>query len=318
MKKRYISIGLVITLLVLIFNNIGVSAVDISEEGINDPLKLYRYDANKKTVTEISNQDIKDRLAQLEQISINNIADGKLCDEEYVPYGLESVPPNAETRALLGSWSEINPATGGQYRNTVYVEYIKNGNRARASGFLIGPSTVATAGHVIYSGGKFAVDIVVIPARAGSSYPYGTAGYNGAVVSSGWYDNEDGNYDWGIIELDSNLGDSVGWLGLETKTTSYNGKSVMSNGYPKTVNGTTKHTMYRTNGTVSSSQTYKLYSQNTNAAGGMSGGPLYYYSSSTGYTAIGISTTGGSNSNGYIRITRELYDIFLSYRNVRV
>ncbi len=241
-----------------------------------------------------------------------------LSTAEYVPEHLSIETKLQSTATPKGSMVEINPATGGQYRNTVYISFKRNNQNYRASGFMIGPAAVVTSGHVLYSGGNYSTNIVVTPAKANSSAPYGTAEYSGVVVNSEWADNGNSNYDWGIIELETNMGDNVGWLGLETKTTSYNNKAIMANGYPGKVNNQPKQTMYKTNGTITSSNTYTLLSNNTPGAKGMSGGPVYYYKSEGGYTAIGLVM--GATSNGdtaFIRITRNLFDLLSSYINYR-
>lgn len=86
----------------------------------------------------------------------------------------------ANARHLLGDWDAINPATGGQYRNTVYIQVTApNGSSYRGTGFMIGPSAVATAAHVVYNtqygGDNYAESGTVFPARANTSTPYGSS-----------------------------------------------------------------------------------------------------------------------------------------------
>ena len=315
MKKRFLSTIIIISLLLLPFNCLKVLATQTIDES-NRLLEYYRYDAKTNEVSKLTHTQICNRNSPLKHFSSFNNNTETLNTEEYIPEHLSTqVPSTIEPR---GSMVEINPATGGQYRNTVYISYKKNNEILRASGFMIGPAAVVTSGHVLYSDGKYATNIVVTPARANSSSPYGSAEYSGVLVNSEWVEATNSDYDWGIIELETNIGDNVGWLGLETKTTSYNDKSIMANGYPKEVNNVIKHTMYRVNGTISSSGTYVLFSSDTPGVGGMSGGPVYYYKSGNGYTAIGLVM--GKSSSGktmIIRFTRSLYDLLVSYRDYR-
>lgn len=145
----------------------------------------------------------------------------------------------------------------------------------------------------------------------------------GIIVYDAWTDDNDAEYDWAIIELNSNIGDSVGWLGLRYQGSSYNNTSISINGYPSTVDGNTTRIMYRSDGTISSSYTRLLRSTDTNLIGGMSGGPVYIYSSSSGYTAIAIATSGVTTSsdskyNRFVRITQDVYNDLVEYRSVRV
>lgn len=317
MKNRFISIVIIISLFCLTFNCINVTA-ESSNNSLDNNQIYYHYDAKTNKVTQFTHKELKERNSPLKSTSISSEDTDVLSIPEYVPEHLpREVPSQPEERVLLGSWTEINPATSGQHRNTVYISYRKNGNNCRASGFMIGPAAVVTSGHVLYSGGNYATNIVVTPARADSSTPYGSAEYSGIVVNSDWVDDGNSNYDWGIIELETNIGDNVGWLGLETKLTSYNNQSIKINGYPGEVKGETKQTMYRTSGTICSSKTYKLLSDDTNTIDGMSGGPLYYYSSDTGYTAIGLVKGAENGKNSFIRFTRSLYNLLVSYRDYR-
>ena len=192
---------------------------------------------------------------------------------------------------------------------------------------MIGPSAIATAAHVVcnqdYGGDGFATSGTIIPARADSSYPYGSANITGIVVYDAWTDDRDIEFDWAIVELDSNIGDSVGYLGLRYQSSSYNGTSISINGYPNSVNSTTTRIMYRSDGTISNSYTGLLRSTDTNLIHGMSGSPVYIYSSSSGYTAIAIATGGattilGSKYNRFVRITQDFYNDMVEYRNIRV
>lgn len=277
---------------------------------------LYRYEVSTGKVTTLDKDEaIKTNSQQQEYRE-----QGAESVPEIVPDGLSSNPPSDSTmRGLLGSWTAINPATGGQYRNTVHLSVTKGGKTGQATGFMIGPNAVATCGHVIYSDGNYATNIVATPARANSSAPYGTASATDYIMNTGWINDGDTEYDWGIILLDANIGDNVGYLGLRWQSASYNNKSIMINGYPgKVGNNTSNKVMYRSNGKISESKTRLLYSTDTNADGGMSGGPVYFYSSDTGYTAIGLIRGGNSSKNTFVRITQEVYDLFVSYRNSRV
>lgn len=236
-------------------------------------------------------------------------------------------------RYLLGNWTPINPATGGRYRNTVYIEADTANGTIRGTGFMIGPSAVVTAAHMVYDtgfgGDNFIESGTVFPAHTDSSNPYGSSNIVGIIVYDAWTDDRDIEHDWAIIELDSNIGDNVGWLGLRYQSGSYNGTSISINGYPKYVDidndGDDEITevMYRSDGTISSSYTRLLRSVDTNTGGGMSGGPIYYYSSSSGYTAIAIhsgsaKTSSGSKFNNFVRITKDVYNDLVEYRNRRV
>ncbi len=277
---------------------------------------LYQYEVATGEVTALDIEEVIKTNTQQQEYR----EQGAESVPEFVPDGLSSNPPtNISARLLLGEWEAVNNATNGQYRNTVHLAVSKGGKTYQATGFMIGPNAVATCGHVIYSNSNYATNIVVTPARANNSTPYGTANATHYVMSTGWIDDGDSEYDWGIILLDSNIGESVGYLGLRWQSASYNNTNIIINGYPGTVgNNTNNKIMHYSTGKISSSATRILYSNNTNLDEGASGGPVYFYSSSSGYTAIAIAMGATSTSNAFVRITEELYDIFVSYRNSRV
>lgn len=317
MKKRLASLVIIISLFCLSFNCTAVTA-ESSSNNLNENQIYYRYDAKTNKVTQFTYAELEERNSPSNSKMLSSENSDILSSPEYVPECLShDVTSQLEERNLLGSWTEVNPATSGQHRNTVFITYKKGEKNYRASGFMIGPAAVVTSGHVLYSNGNYATHIIVTPAKANNSAPYGSAEYNGVVVNSDWVDDGNTDYDWGIIELETNIGNSVGWLGLETKSSSYNSKSIKVNGYPSRVNGETSLTMYRTSGTICSSKTYKLLSDDTNIINGMSGGPLYYYNSDTGYTAIGLVRGAENGKNSFIRFTKSLYNLLVSYRDYR-
>ncbi|MDE6732782.1 MAG: trypsin-like serine protease [Oscillospiraceae bacterium] len=203
------------------------------------------------------------------------------------------------------------PYNNEMCRNTVYIQttytdsktgikFISNG-----TGFMIGPNAVATAGHIVYKRGEpdgdfFVGNATVVPAHnaGANSHPYGAAHATYFYCGGGWAYNGDYSDDWGIIELDTNIGNKTGWLGLQWQKSYKSGTSVRENGYPAEVNGqinkspiTGDRDQYIRYGTVkSSSKTNMLESTDMFASSGDSGGPCYIYSSDAGYTAIGIAS----------------------------
>lgn len=317
--KKLLSIGLSIVLTLSFGYTVSAqqSAMVPSVDDVYNST-LYRYDVSEKTVTSFTVKNF---------IENNNYDFQKSSDESYLPYyapeGLiEDHLPAISQRHLLGSWTAINPATSAPYRTTVYIQCQRGDTTYRASGFMIGPCAVATAGHVIYNiaSGEYIEDAVVFPARANTTNPYGSATAASFVIPAEFSEDGNNNYDWGIIELESNIGDTVGYMGLATKTSTYNGTSISLTGYPATVSGNTTRIMYRSDGTISNSSTYTLSSTDTNAFNGMSGGPVYVYKSDKGYTAIAIISRGNNSGtkNIFTRITREVFDLFGTYRNIRV
>lgn len=115
------------------------------------------------------------------------------------------------------------------------------------TGWMIGPKTVATAGHCIYdtSSGSFAGTATVSPGRNGTSYPYGSVKSTRYFIPSGWRSGNT-NYDYGAIELSEPIGNTVGYFGYSYTTSSLVGTTVTISGYPGDKTAGTQWQRFRT------------------------------------------------------------------------
>lgn len=89
------------------------------------------------------------------------------------------------------------------------------------SGILVGPNHVLTAGHNLYNpnapvGKRWATEIFFSPGRDQDHYPYGD--FKGCIllVHEQWEKNDKkkDDYDFGMVILDSSIGNITGWSGL--------------------------------------------------------------------------------------------------------
>jgi V8-like Glu-specific endopeptidase len=180
------------------------------------------------------------------------------------------------------------------------------------TGWFIGPGTIATAGHCVYSAGKggWASYIDVSPGANGGYKPYGTTRtYNFRSVV-GWTSSGNTNYDYGAIILNSGtLGRRVGWFGFANYGSStLNGMTVNLSGYPCDKPADTQWFHW---GPISSVQSRKFrYSIDT--YGCQSGSPVWRYVNGNRY-GVGVHTNGGC-SNKATRIQSNVYSNFLSWK----
>lgn len=89
------------------------------------------------------------------------------------------------------------------------------------TGFMIGPHTIATAAHCLYSPafGGWASSAFVTPGIDGLNAPFATEWVTSFAVSPTWVQTQDPEADYAAITLDSDaLGTATGWFDLAAPT----------------------------------------------------------------------------------------------------
>lgn len=198
---------------------------------------------------------------------------------------------------------EITDRTAFPYSAISYITVVfPDGYRARGSGAIVGPNDVLTAMHVVYQAqhGGWAASISVTPGA--DTYPtlvkpYGTYTDFGRLNSrtSNWDGNGDGmltdaeaQWDLAVIGMRSALGDTTGWLGLQSMPYDFSGTMA---GYPARGSGLMAEAVY-----ADASSTYGVYDVFSDLGGGASGGPLLYTSGGATYVAGVLSSGAGDYS----------------------
>lgn len=89
-----------------------------------------------------------------------------------------------------------------------------NGKKIVGSGTMIGPCTLITAAHCVYSSdfGGFATSVVASPGRNGSNYPYGSTGAKEISIIESFKTKITAANDIAIVNLRSNIGSKSGHL----------------------------------------------------------------------------------------------------------
>lgn len=178
----------------------------------------------------------------------------------------------------------------------LYVGFDSNGDGIAdyhrfGTGSLVGPHTILSCAHLIYSNDDGWC--VTLEAQIG----YHKSSSTGEIVYTAsyteWTNLTIGNYrntlnnndDWSILDLEEDVGNQYGYLGVSSSFTSV-GTSVLSCGY----HGDLEGNMGVSLGTITRVYSYS-FAFNRVLVGGASGGPVMY----GGSTVIGIN----ASTNGY-------------------
>lgn len=149
-----------------------------------------------------------------------------------------------------------------------------NGETTQGSGVMVGPNSVLTAAHMIYDRQLgYATEVMIVPAQHGNTLPFGVSYGSYLYVPPAWQSLEDYHYDFGLVKLNSSLGNSTGWLSLANpSTTSLSlGTPLSSIGYP----GDLAVQPFYVAGTLDLLTSGKLiFTDDMDAMGGQSGSPV--------------------------------------------
>lgn len=146
-----------------------------------------------------------------------------------------------------------------------------NGSNAQGSGVMVGPNSILTAAHLIYDQQLgYATEVVASPAVQASNLPFGVSYASFLYVPPAWQSSESYDADYGLIRLNTSLGNSTGWLSLANPSSSPAsvGMSFESVGYP----GDLSVRPYYVSGTLDRISGSKLiFTDDMDALGGQSG-----------------------------------------------
>ena len=206
----------------------------------------------------------------------------------------------------------ISPATAVPWRWICQlIITMGSGGQSRCTGWFIGPRTVMTAGHCVFSGGAWARSIEVIPGLDGASRPFGSQVSTSFRSVTGWTNNSDPNYDYGAIILpNGNLGNTVGYFGFAALSdASLQNLLVNNSGYP---GDKPFGTQWFNAGRITNVTARKLYYM-LDTAGGQSGSPTWRYLNGQRH-AVGVHAYGGC-PNSSTRIVQAVFNNMLAWRN---
>lgn len=221
------------------------------------------------------------------------------------------------TEAVIGSDDRTKVINSNEYpwRMIVSLEMEMPGLVIRrGTGFMVGPTTVLTAGHCVYESryGGWAEKVTIRPGLSGVSQPYGSQTSGQMSASLGWVDLEDHKYDYAFIELEEPIGERTGWfsLGVLPAQKIYN-SAINVCGYPSDVNDDLLY-QWHSGGQTGFVESQKLYYE-ADTYGGTSGGPVWVSREDGSQVVVGVHAYGtklsehlGKPHNSATRIVPEI------------
>lgn len=287
---------------------------------VDDPTATIIYDVASGTETVLP--------------SANDRSDAAL-DGVRTSEGFEGLAPPVAPKSGLGPDSVIGTddrsritATGSFPWRTVVRLAVQwsDGTGGVCSGSIISPYHVLTAGHCVFDFGDtddWADSIQVFPGLNDAQMPYNFAWVTRFHSYTGWTGSGQSEHDWAVIALDRSIGNSTGWMGRQTAAAGngiYTGVLNVS-GYPATPNANATcpswaNCQYWDSDSGDDSDDFNhWYWMDT--SGGMSGGPVWRYTSdpaarfiltthTCGTGGCGVGSSGGANHG--TRLNQDKYD----------
>lgn len=184
----------------------------------------------------------------------------------------------------------------------------RDGSRWIGTGWLVGPRTVITAGHVVYmhSRGGWVRSIEVTPGRNAANRPFGFCNATNFHSVKGWTRKRKRSHDYGAIILprDCRYGSQLGYFGYANLNFfSLFNLNVNLSGYPGDKPSGTQWWHARRIKWV----TGRTLVYNIDTAGGQSGSPVWRLKNGKRHV-VGIHTNGASSGNSATRITKPVFN----------
>lgn len=180
------------------------------------------------------------------------------------------------------------------------------------TGWILGPSTVATAAHCIYDYGDtnvFASNVEIIPAlntTVQNSEPFGRCKAVIAWLLNLWVSSGSDQYDYGVYGLNCRAGEQTGNLGYQILADNLLLNTLVNvTGYPDDKGGTTM--WYAMGGISSVSNNFFNYPNDTYR--GQSGAPVWEFINGGCENCVTAIYHGGVPTFNYgVRINQDVFD----------
>ena len=205
--------------------------------------------------------------------------------------------------------TQVKSTTSHPYYPIAHLEITYTDSTvANATGFMVSKNVLITCGHACmsYKSNAPIKTATVYPGRNGTSKPSTAKLSRYYVCENFTYYNDSDEDDYAIWVLNSDIGNTTGWLGIgyNTNNSFFTSNTFTLTGYP---GDKPTGTMWTASGSITSCATLAFYYKIDTIAG-QSGAPVYIYKSGSGYVAYGINVAEYETENTAKRITQVLFD----------
>ena len=278
--------------------------------------KIMCYDAKTNETREVNVGELKKVLATQNQIRIGSY-------DNITPYDpLTSSNIIRNEIRLLSSNSAERVTNTNNFPNRVTCRITSQTTRNNVTYnvygtcAIVGPKVGLTAAHCVFdkeNGNAAYSNWTIYPGYNDGTY-YGTAcGWDQVYYSDQWMQNHSDQYDWAICVLQSDVGNQLGWFGVQSygSNSELNNTGVRVYGYPGDTNyGFYSDARYQyTTGEKITSVGDRYFRYSAWTFGGFSGGPIARTSDNY---IVGIHYGLVWNTPTGVRITQEMIDIIRS------
>lgn len=186
-----------------------------------------------------------------------------------------------------------------------------DGKRWSGTGFFITPRTLVTAGHCVWIKNRGQVQsIEVIPGRNGKERPFGSAVSRTFHAPPEWTEDGKENHDYGVIILDTPLGERAGTFGVGVYTREQlSAVTANISGYP---GGALSGTQWFHSRKLKEIMAERVF-YDVDTEDGQSGAPVWRIINRRRY-AFAIHTYGGTSRNSGTRITAAVHENLMAWK----
>ncbi len=195
--------------------------------------------------------------------------------------------PRRVKRMLMGKQSGMIGDKKDKKKKTADLKRVENTGEypyttmgvvaSGCSGTVVMKRFVLTAAWCVYDlkGKKFYENLNFFPAMNGKKTPFGEIQWKNAWVAKGFSDKGDLNFGYGLIELDQDIGDKVGWFGFGDVPKL--GRTLTMTGYPFAV--VPSQTMWETRCNIDGADDNAIFYKcpgDPKAVAAMLGSPIWF------------------------------------------